>query len=72
MKPETCPRCTGLIPNNESPGAYPGALSRVADVEICSACGADEAMSVIRDGLVAPYDWPMAEPHRHVPQVGAA
>lgn len=58
--PTRCPRCTGWIPNNETPGAYMGALSRVADVYICSACGTDEAM---RDfGGLPPYspsDWPL-------------
>lgn len=40
----TCPRCGGGIPNDERPGAYPGALSRYDDTtEICSACGSDEA-----------------------------
>lgn len=41
-----CPRCGGFIPNNENPGAYPGALSRVDNkTEICSECGTDEAFS---------------------------
>jgi len=40
-----CPRCGGFIPNNETPGAYPGALSRIDNkTEICSACGEDEAL----------------------------
>ena len=39
-----CPRCSGFIPNNENPGAYPGAVSRVDnETEICSACGVAEA-----------------------------
>lgn len=39
-----CPRCGGFIPNNEHPGAYPGALSRRDnETEICSACGQEEA-----------------------------
>ena len=45
--PKRCPRCSGWIPTNEHPGAYPGALSRLDDeTEICSACGTDEAMLV--------------------------
>ena len=41
-----CPRCGGPIPNAESPGAYPGALSRVDNrTEICSRCGVLEALS---------------------------
>ena len=40
-----CPRCGGYIPNNEQPGAYPGALSRLDnETEICSACGQAEAL----------------------------
>lgn len=43
--PKVCPRCEGWIPNNEQPGAYPGALSRLDNkTEICSACGTAEAM----------------------------
>jgi len=39
-----CPLCDGLIPNNDMPGAYPGALSRRDNVtEICSDCGQREA-----------------------------
>jgi hypothetical protein len=42
-----CPLCRGLIPNNETPGAYPGALSRVdSKTEICSECGVREARIV--------------------------
>lgn len=40
-----CPRCDGFIPNNETPGLYPGALSRLDNkTEICSECGQDEAL----------------------------
>jgi hypothetical protein len=40
-----CPRCNGFIPNNETPGAYMGALSRRDNkTEICSSCGVDEAL----------------------------
>jgi hypothetical protein len=40
-----CPKCQGFIPNNEMPGAYPGALSRRDnETEICSACGVQEAL----------------------------
>lgn len=50
--PKKCPRCGGWIPNNETPGAYPGAMSRYLVpidgelrrcIEICSACGEHEA-----------------------------
>lgn len=41
-----CPRCeSSYIPNNEFPGEYPGALSRVDNkTEICSECGVLEAL----------------------------
>lgn len=43
--PNVCPRCQGWIPNNEQPGAYPGAISRIDNTtEICSSCGSDEAV----------------------------
>lgn len=51
-----CPRCQGFIPNNEWPGAYPGALSRLDNkTEICSACGTDEAMENYFEGTIK--DW---------------
>jgi hypothetical protein len=41
-----CPRCDGYIPNNETPGAYAGALSRVDNkTEVCSQCGTTEALN---------------------------
>lgn len=45
-KIEMCPRCNiNYIPNNETPGLYPGALSRVDNkTEICSDCGVEEAL----------------------------
>lgn len=46
LKAEICPRCKiNYIPNNETPGLYIGALSRVDNkTEICSACGTEEAL----------------------------
>lgn len=51
-----CPRCQGYIPNNDRPGAYPGALSRLDNkTEICSDCGVEEALEEFsRDGIT---DW---------------
>lgn len=41
-----CPNCSGYIPSNENPGAYPGAISRADNkTEICSACGTAEAIA---------------------------
>ena len=40
-----CPRCGGGIPNDVTPGAYVGALSRYDNLtEVCSECGHIEAM----------------------------
>lgn len=44
-EPKRCPSCEGWIPNNDTPGAYPGALSRRDNkTEICSECGTMEAI----------------------------
>lgn len=52
-----CPRCKSPIPNAETPGAYPGALSRVDNItEVCSACGVFEAMMQFSYGYVPPLD----------------
>lgn len=54
-----CPRCGGSIPNDENPGAYPGALSRFDnETEICTACGVDEAlMDLAGIPLTRPSPW---------------
>ena len=45
-----CPICSGFIPNNETPGAYAGAISRTDNkTEICSACGNREALEDFAD-----------------------
>lgn len=52
-----CPRCGGYIPNNLSPGAYPGAMSRLDNrTEICSDCGTREAMEDFYDGKILPMN----------------
>lgn len=63
-KDNICPRCQGGVPNNDHRGEYMGALSRVADIEICSLCGEDEAVAAIFtagkfNGLVPQSDWPI-------------
>lgn len=51
-----CPRCFGFIPNNNQPGQYIGALSRIDNkTEICSACGTEEAILA----LVPIDQWPI-------------
>ena len=55
MNANECPRCGGAIPNNEHPGAYPGALSRWDNAtEVCSACGDAEAMLQFSGESIAP------------------
>jgi hypothetical protein len=57
-----CPRCnSNQIPNNETPGAYPGALSRVDNkTEICSDCGTSEALEdYFSKSLTQIQDWPI-------------
>lgn len=56
-----CPRCEGAIPNNETPGAYPGALSRFDNkTEVCSACGTAEALDDFAGiELSGPENWPV-------------
>lgn len=59
-----CPRCGEAVPSAEYRGQYPGALSRVADVEICSLCGEDEALASLLtagtvNGLVPVSEWPV-------------
>lgn len=43
MKP-MCPQCGGKVPNEQSWGQYPGAMSRRNGQEICSSCGLNEAL----------------------------
>lgn len=61
--PKACPRCSthDWIPNNKTPGAYVGALSRADNkTEICSACGEDEALKDFFEGGCEPVDaWPV-------------
>lgn len=59
-----CPRCGGYIPNNNEPGAFPGALSRLdSATEVCSACGVEEAMQQFAaqsaDGATPMSEWPV-------------
>jgi hypothetical protein len=57
MSDNDCPRCGHKIPNDKTPGAYIGALSRFDNQTIvCSACGVDEAMG---NGPVPTSEWPV-------------
>lgn len=52
-QPPVCPICYNYIPNNQTPGAYPGALARYDNqTEICSECGTTEALV----GMMAPAE----------------
>lgn len=58
-----CPRCLGAVPTEAAKGEYPGALSRVADVEICSLCGQDEAVGGMfsnENALIPQDQWPLS------------
>jgi len=58
--PPICPRCGGWIPNNATPGAYPGAVSRTDNqTEVCSECGQKEAMEDFFDseGCLSQQEW---------------
>jgi hypothetical protein len=66
VKP-VCPRCGHYIPNDETPGAHVGALSRVdSTTEICSACGRHEAFQQFESGTptgATPVNqWPVDVP----------
>lgn len=52
-----CPRCkASYIPNNLTPNAYPGALSRLDNkTEICSSCGVEESIEDYLKGEVSAY-----------------
>ena len=57
-----CPRClSSQIPNNNTPGLYPGALSRLDNqTEICSACGLNEALELLTNQKISNFsDWPV-------------
>lgn len=56
-----CPRCCGYIPNNDTPGAYPGAISRLDNItEICSGCGQDEALEEYFNGKISDWRYPLS------------
>ena len=58
-----CPRCAlNLIPTNDAPGLYPGALSRADNkTEICSFCGYDEAVRQFFNHDLQPKEtWPLS------------
>lgn len=57
---DPCPCCGGGIPNDLTPGAYPGALSRYDNkTEICSGCGTAEALAQAQGHALTPPDQPV-------------
>jgi hypothetical protein len=61
-----CPRCEqNIIPCNEHPGEYPGAMSRIEVdgrriIEVCSQCGEDEAFEMLLKKRYTPVsEWPV-------------
>lgn len=53
-----CPKCYGHIPNEQTPGAYPGAISRRDNkTEICSDCGTREALEDLQGLETCPDCW---------------
>lgn len=55
-----CPRCLGHMPNNLTPGAHPGALSRTDNAtQICTECGTQEALEERFGNLTAQIWWPL-------------
>lgn len=60
MTNTTCPRCLHQIPNDKTPGAYMGAVSRRDNkTEVCSACGTEEAMIQFGGGSLDDEQWPL-------------
>jgi len=58
----TCPICYNYIPNNQTPGAYPGAIARYDnETEICSECGTSEALAGMMAGPEAIAEWESSE-----------
>lgn len=49
-----------MIPNDQQPGAYMGAMSRRDnETEVCSACGTEEALIQFSGGSLADEEWPV-------------
>lgn len=58
-----CPRCIGFMPNNRTPGAHSGAVSRTdKKTKICSACGIDEVHEISQNGHpTSQGQWPYTD-----------
>lgn len=58
-----CPRCGHKIPNDDTPGAFAGALSRTDNATmICSACGTHEALLQAAGENIDQSTWPVEVP----------
>lgn len=71
MTKNICPRCEGLVPNNEQWGEYPGAVSRNSrSIQgdsivwmVCSPCGQEEALEDFAGvGATPAEQWPVLTP----------
>jgi ribosomal protein L40E len=63
-----CPRCGGDVPSTAHKGQYPGAVSRWDDkTEICSPCGAEEALMQMAFGIKALAPDHPEHPWKHRP-----
>jgi len=55
---KNCPRCGHYVPNDDNPGAYPGALSRTDNkTEICSPCGQAESIEDFLTVIMPQSEW---------------
>lgn len=60
MTKPICPRCGGFIPNDVTPGEFPGATSRRDNAtEVCSACGTAEALKQFAGEDLSLEQWPV-------------
>lgn len=55
-----CSRCQGVMPNEETPGAHRGALSRYDNTTyVCDRCGTQESILDAQGVTLPPVDQPL-------------
>lgn len=73
MDAPLCPRCGHYIPNDENPGAYSGAISRVDNrTQVCSPCGTREALFQFFEGHLPDLEVDLSQSFHMEPIVKAA